>query len=62
VLRWSRARKLPAVRLPGGAIRFRESDIEAWLASRATAGDTGLDGKAGPRGAATPTRALTTGA
>ena len=27
VLRWTRAGKLPAIRLPGGAIRFREDEI-----------------------------------
>jgi excisionase family DNA binding protein len=39
VLRWVRAGKLPAVRLPGGGIRFREDDLDAWLAER-TAGAT----------------------
>jgi excisionase family DNA binding protein len=37
VLRWTRAGKLSAIRLPGGAIRFRESDLDAWLEERATA-------------------------
>ena len=36
VLRWVRRGLLPAIRLPGGAIRFREGDIEAWLEERAT--------------------------
>jgi excisionase family DNA binding protein len=36
VLAWVRAGKLPAFRLPGGAIRFREADLEAWLEERAT--------------------------
>ena len=36
VLRWVRHGKLPAIRLPGGAIRFREEDIESCLASWAT--------------------------
>jgi excisionase family DNA binding protein len=38
VLRWVRQDKLPAIRLPGGAIRFREDDIEAKLAEWATPG------------------------
>ena len=37
VLRWTRAGDLPAIRLPGGAIRYRPSELEAWLAGRATA-------------------------
>ena len=36
VFRWVKAGKLPAIRLPGGAIRFRESEIDAWLDERAT--------------------------
>jgi excisionase family DNA binding protein len=31
ILRWTRRGELPAIKLPGGAIRFRESDLEAWL-------------------------------
>ena len=38
VLRWVRQGKLPAIRLPGGAIRFREDDLDGWLAERATPG------------------------
>ncbi len=38
VLRWTREGKLPAIRLPGGALRYRESDLEAccdaWLTTR----------------------------
>ena len=34
VLRWSRRGDLPAIRLPGGAIRFREDVLEAWLCAR----------------------------
>jgi len=37
VLRWSRRGELPAIRLPGGAIRFRQDDLDAWLMARATA-------------------------
>jgi excisionase family DNA binding protein len=60
VLRWVRRSELPAVRLPGGPVRFREDEIEAWLASRATRADTGPISQAGPGGAVTPTGALDT--
>jgi excisionase family DNA binding protein len=33
VLRWTR-RGLPAVRLPGGAIRYRPDALEQWLNAR----------------------------
>jgi excisionase family DNA binding protein len=36
VLRWVRAGKLPAIRLPSGAIRFQEPALDAWMAERAT--------------------------
>jgi excisionase family DNA binding protein len=36
VLRWVRAGNLPAVRLSRGAIRIAETELEAWLVSRAT--------------------------
>jgi excisionase family DNA binding protein len=40
VLRWTRRGQLPAFRLPGGAIRYREPDVDAWLdAHSTTAGD-----------------------
>jgi excisionase family DNA binding protein len=35
VLRWMRRGELPAIRLPGGAIRFREDELDGWLAERA---------------------------
>jgi excisionase family DNA binding protein len=35
-LRWTRRGDLPGIRLPGGAIRYREADLDAWLAARAT--------------------------
>jgi len=38
VLRWTRRGELPAVRLPGGAIRYREDVIEACLEEWATPG------------------------
>jgi len=36
VLRWRRRGELPAIRLPGGAIRFREDEINNWLDERTT--------------------------
>jgi excisionase family DNA binding protein len=36
ILRWVRRGQLPAIRLPGGAIRIREDEIDAWLGERAT--------------------------
>jgi excisionase family DNA binding protein len=38
VLRWIRNGELPAIRLPGGAIRIIDSDLHDWLRSRATPG------------------------
>jgi excisionase family DNA binding protein len=37
ILRWVRSGRLPAIRISTGAIRFRESEIEAWLDEHATA-------------------------
>ena len=36
VLRWTRRGELPAIRLPSGQLRFRESDLEGWIEERAT--------------------------
>lgn len=36
VLRWIRNGDLPAIRLPGGAIRIGEDELERWLDERAT--------------------------
>ena len=36
ILRWTRKGQLPAIRLPSGAIRFREDALEDWLEERAT--------------------------
>ena len=47
VLSWVRTGKLPAFKLPGGAIRFREDELDQWLEERATA----------KRGVSTPTPA-----
>jgi excisionase family DNA binding protein len=49
VLRWTRRGELPAHRLPNGAIRFRESAIDAWLEERATAPRGSVSHPAGRR-------------
>ena len=36
VLRWTRRGELPAIRLPGGAMRYRETNLDQWLAVRET--------------------------
>lgn len=36
VLRWTRRGDLPAIKMPGGAIRYREDAIDEWLAARST--------------------------
>ena len=36
VLRWTRRGELPALKLPGGAIRYRRAAVEVWLDARAT--------------------------
>lgn len=36
VLRWTREDKLPGFRLPSGAIRYRDADIQRWVEDRAT--------------------------
>jgi excisionase family DNA binding protein len=36
VLAWVRDGKLPAFRLPGGAIRIDQEELELWLRERAT--------------------------
>jgi excisionase family DNA binding protein len=38
VLRWVRAGKLPAIRLPSGALRFDRDVLDAWIVKRATPG------------------------
>ncbi len=45
VLRWVRRSELPVIRLPGGAIRFRWSEIEAWLQERETTAGEGRPGR-----------------
>jgi excisionase family DNA binding protein len=34
VLRWSRRGDLPAIKLPGGAVRFRVDALDLWLTER----------------------------
>jgi excisionase family DNA binding protein len=36
VLRWTRAGRVPAIKLPSGAVRYRPDAINAWLAACAT--------------------------
>lgn len=36
VLRWTRRGDLPAIRLPSGALRYRDAELDGWLTSRAT--------------------------
>jgi excisionase family DNA binding protein len=36
LLRWTRRGDVPAFKLPGGAIRYRAADVEAWLQTRST--------------------------
>ena len=36
ILRWAGSGELPAIRLSNRAIRFRESEIDAWVQARAT--------------------------
>jgi excisionase family DNA binding protein len=53
VLRWTRRGMLPAIRLPSGAIRFREDALDAWMVERATPGRGDVTHPAGRRPAAT---------
>ena len=36
VLRWTRRGDLGAIKLPGGAIRYRQTDLDAWLTEHTT--------------------------
>jgi excisionase family DNA binding protein len=40
VLRWTRRGELAAVKLPGGAVRYREDELDAWLEQRTVGADT----------------------
>jgi excisionase family DNA binding protein len=39
LLRWTRAGRVPAVKLPSGAVRYVPERIDAWLETQAMAGD-----------------------
>jgi excisionase family DNA binding protein len=54
VLRWTRRGELPAIKLPGGAIRYRAEELEEWLAEHATAAP-GREARTVPTGAAAET-------
>jgi excisionase family DNA binding protein len=56
VLRWTRSDKLPGFRMPGGALRYREADLDDWLAERATAETRALSREARARGRRTVRR------
>jgi excisionase family DNA binding protein len=43
VLAWARRGELPAIRLPGGAVRFDADALDEWLAARATSQSLGHD-------------------
>jgi excisionase family DNA binding protein len=41
VLRWTRRGELPAIRLPGGRLRYDAAAIDEWLVARATSRNPG---------------------
>jgi excisionase family DNA binding protein len=40
VLRWTRRGELPGIQLPGGALRYQRSALDAWLVARTTTAGT----------------------
>ena len=56
VLRWSRCGSLPSLCLPGGAIRFRQDDLDAWLEQRRRPGGGVVTHAAARRHAPRPAR------
>ncbi len=42
ILRWTRRGAIPGFRLPGGALRYRESELEQWLAGRRSSDETSI--------------------
>jgi excisionase family DNA binding protein len=55
VLRWTRSGTLPGFRLPGSALRYRDTELDEWLAERAT---PGREVSSNPTNAAHPVRYL----
>jgi excisionase family DNA binding protein len=47
ILRWVRAGKIPAVRLPSGQVRFRDDALDGWIEERATPGRGSVSHPAG---------------
>jgi excisionase family DNA binding protein len=50
VLRWTRSGKLPGFRMPSGALRYREADLDDWLAERATSATRAISREASAGG------------
>ena len=48
VLRWTRPGELPAIGCPGGAIRYREADIDAWIEEHETGAAPGRGSVSNP--------------
>jgi excisionase family DNA binding protein len=40
VLRWTRQGELPAIKLPGGTLRYTDDALANWLKARQTRGDS----------------------
>lgn len=49
ILRWTRRGELPAIKLPGGAIRYRAEVLEQWLDEHETGAGDDLRGVSPPR-------------
>jgi excisionase family DNA binding protein len=53
ILRWTRRGDLPAIRLPGGALRYREGELDSWIEGRATSARGSVSSPTGRRPAGT---------
>ena len=42
VLRWTRTGDLPAIRLPSGQIRYRQDELDEWIAGRSTGAEVNV--------------------